>query len=66
MGGLLDWMVRSGWRRGVFGGNQIWLVAGLAAFLVRRVRNQREPRTVYLEELASGEAITITHHPVPG
>lgn len=65
MSGLFDWLVRTGWRRGVFGGSQIWLVAGLAAFLARRVRNQRKPHTVFLEDLAPGDAITITHHPVP-
>ena len=62
---LLDRLVRTGLRRGVFGSSQVWLVAGAAAFLVRRVQRQRRPHTVFLEDLGPGQAITITHHPAP-
>lgn len=58
-------LMASGWRRGVRGGNQVWIVVGLAAWLLNRVRSQRQPTKVYLEDLGPGEALVITHHPPP-
>lgn len=47
------------------GGNQVWLVVGAGAWLLHRARERREPRPVWTEELAPGDAVTITHHRRP-
>ncbi len=63
---LLSAAVRNGWRRGVLRGNQVWLVVGAAAWMMRRVRRGREPHPVFVEELEPGQAVTITHFAPPG
>ena len=65
---LLGSLVRKGWRRGVLGGERLWLVLGAAAlalqFVVRVARKKEE--VVFSEKLRPGETIVITHRPPGG
>jgi hypothetical protein len=61
IGAALGALVGAGWRRGVRGGSQAWIVAGLAAWLLKRVRSNRGPSTVFEEQLLPGETLSITH-----
>ncbi len=59
--------VREGARRGLFGGEQAWLVLGGAALLaqlVLRVLNKK-PEVVFSEKLRPGESLVVTHRPRP-
>jgi hypothetical protein len=58
---LLSYITRNAWRRGLLGGNRLWVVAGAAALLVRLVRRDGREKVVYREELQPGEAIVISH-----
>ncbi|HMC51187.1 MAG TPA: hypothetical protein VKI64_00385 [Acidimicrobiales bacterium] len=58
---LLSYLTRNAWRRGLIGGNRVWVVAGAAAVLVRLVRRDGRARVVFREELQPGEAVVISH-----
>jgi len=61
--GLLDYLVRKGLRRGLVGGETLWLVLGGAALALRlaaRVLRKKE-EVVFSEKLALGERILISH-----
>lgn len=63
MGTLLKYLVGKGLRRGLLGGETLWLVLGGAALAVQlglRVL-RRKPEVVFLENLRPGERLTITH-----
>jgi hypothetical protein len=66
---VLSWLLRKGMReglrRGVAGGERVWLVLGAAALLARlalRVLHQK-PEVVFKEKLRPGEQVVITHRP---
>jgi hypothetical protein len=59
--------MRSGWRRGVLGGNRAWVVIGgvaLVGHLAGRSLS-REEDTVVRELLRPGESVRVTHLPRP-
>jgi len=60
---ILSYLTRNAWRRGVLGGNRLWVVAGAAALLARMVRRDGKAKVVYQEELHPGETIVISHFP---
>ena len=64
----LDYLVRQGLRRGLLGGENLWLVVGGGALALRfavRVMRKRE-EVVFSEKLALGETLVITHRPPAG
>jgi len=64
----LDYLVRKGLRRGLLGGETIWLVLGggaLALQLAMRALRKKE-EVVFTEKLAVGESIVITHRAPAG
>ncbi|HET9732901.1 MAG TPA: hypothetical protein VFP54_09530 [Acidimicrobiales bacterium] len=60
---ILSALAGAGWTKGFRGGNQLWLAAGLAAWMLRRTRSRRGPSPVFTEDLEPGGVITITHLP---
>ncbi|HTV11259.1 MAG TPA: hypothetical protein VME20_05285 [Acidimicrobiales bacterium] len=68
MKSLLDYLVRRGWRRGLMGGENLWLALGGAALALRytlRLLRKKE-ELVFTEKLGLGETIIITHRPPKG
>jgi hypothetical protein len=65
---LLRWALRRGLRRGLFGGERLWLVVGGAALLAKLGLRalHREPEVVFSEKMRLGERLTITHRPPSG
>jgi len=64
----LDYLVRKGLRRGLFGGETLWLVLGggaLALQLAIKVMRKKED-VVFTEKLAVGDSIVITHRAPTG
>jgi hypothetical protein len=64
----LGYLVRKGLRRGLLGGETLWLVLGgsaLALQLALRVMRKRD-EVVFSEKLGIGESILITHRPSAG
>jgi hypothetical protein len=64
----LDYLVRKGLRRGLLGGETLWLVLGggaLALQLALRVWRKTE-EVVFSEKLGLGEQLIITHRPPTG
>lgn len=64
---VLRYGMRHGWNRGVVEGKSAWVVIGgvaLAGYLGRRVMH-REAEVVFLEKLAPGQSIRITHEAAP-
>lgn len=62
MDALLRTLVRRGTRRGLLGGNRVWLVVGGLAFVVRRLR-RRDAGVVWSEEVTPGQVVTVEHLP---
>jgi hypothetical protein len=63
----LRYLVRNGLRRGLLGGEPLWLAIGggaLAVQVVLRVM-RRQPRVVFSEKLEIGESLVIEHRPPP-
>lgn len=60
---LLRLLVTQGLRKGLLGGHQRWLAAGIAAYGVRKVRqaSSRKPEVVYRAELEPGQSLLIDH-----
>jgi hypothetical protein len=62
----VNWLIRfgmkNGWRRGVVGGNRLWVILGGAALLGHLAGRalRREPEVLFLEELALGESLQVT------
>lgn len=56
--------LRDGLRRGVLGGNDMWLAIGAIGLLVKVLTKKDEPKVV-TERLAVGESLTVTHLPAP-
>jgi hypothetical protein len=64
----LDYLVRKGLRRGLVGGETLWLVLGGSALALRlglRVIRKRD-EVVFSEKLGIGESIIITHRSPEG
>ena len=63
MKSLLAWAVARGWRRGLLGGERIWLVVGAAALLLQWGLKafRKEDEVVFSEKLGLGEQLIITH-----
>lgn len=57
---VLRTLVRRGARQGLLGGNRAWLVIGVLAFVVRRLR-RRDAGVVWSEEVSPGQTITVEH-----
>jgi hypothetical protein len=65
----MKWLFRSGmrqgWRRGVLGGNRVWVVIGgvaAVAHLARRALT-RDEDVVWSGELSPGQVLTVRHDP---
>jgi hypothetical protein len=65
---ILRWALRRGVRRGLLGGERLWLVVGAGALLLRMARKafKKEPELVFSERLGVGERLIITHRPPKG
>jgi hypothetical protein len=68
MKSLLAWAIGRGWRRGLVGGERIWLVVGAAALLLQWGLKalRKEPELVFSEKLGLGEQLIITHRAPTG
>jgi hypothetical protein len=68
MKSLLAWAIGRGWRRGLVGGERIWLVVGAAALLLQWGLKalRKEPEMVFSEKLGLGEQLIITHRAPTG
>ena len=65
--GIVRYLMRQGWRRGIVGGNPVWTAVcglGVLGYLAGRAWH-REPEVVFSEKLAPGEIIRITHEASP-
>jgi hypothetical protein len=62
---MIKLLTRTGFRRGVLGGSQTWLVLGGIGLLFRLMKKfaGNEPEVVYSEELPVGSAIVIANEP---
>ena len=64
----LAWAIGRGWRRGLVGGERIWLFVGAAALLLqwglKALRKGDE--VVFSEKLGLGEQLIITHRAPTG
>lgn len=62
---MVKFLMRSGFRKGVMGGSQVWLVLGGVGVLMRVMKklSGSEPEVVYSEELPVGTAIVIANEP---
>jgi hypothetical protein len=59
----LSWAVRRGVQRGLFEGNQFWLVVGAMAFLLQlglRVY-RKKPHVVFSGRIPIGEELVVAH-----
>ena len=65
---LLGWAIGRGWRRGLVGGERIWLVVGAAALLLQWGLKalRKEDEVVFSEKLGLGEQLIITHRAPTG
>jgi len=65
---LLDYLVRKGARRGLFGGETVWLVVGGGALALRAALKvaRKSEEVVFSEKLGLGETLVITHVPRAG
>jgi hypothetical protein len=59
----LTWLVQRGLRRGLFEGNQFWLVLGTVAYLLQLAIkvSRRKTQVVFSEPLELGESLVVTH-----
>ncbi|MDP8936159.1 MAG: hypothetical protein M3O23_00120 [Actinomycetota bacterium] len=60
---MLRMLLRTGVRKGLFGGSKPWLVVGALAGGVRLLGRMatREPEVVYCEKLEPGQRVVISH-----
>jgi hypothetical protein len=60
---LVRWALGRGLRRGLVGGERLWLVVGALALLFKLGRNAARKRSelVFSEKLGLGERLIITH-----
>jgi hypothetical protein len=68
MGSLLKYLISKGVRRGLLGGETLWLVLGGAALALQLALRvlRRKPEVVFAEKLRPGERLIITHRPRRG
>jgi len=59
---MVDRVIRVGFRRGLHGGDPLWLVLGVSAWMVRRVRRSRH-EVVYRTRAEPGDRLEISLHP---
>lgn len=57
---ILDWLTSRGLRRGLVGGNQAWLAAGAAAWLLRRMRRS-DNDVVFSRKIPPGHSLVIVN-----
>ena len=58
--GLLRRLSRLGFRKGMGGGNRVWLALGILTWFAARTREKgKEPPPLYREVFKPGEAISI-------
>ena len=58
--GLLRWLARIGFRKGLGGGGRAWLALGLVTWFAARTKEKgKDPLRLYREELSPGEAISV-------
>ncbi len=62
---MVKLLLRNGFRKGVMGGNRVWMVLGGVGLLLRVLKKLGgdEPEVVYSEELPVGSAIVIANEP---
>jgi hypothetical protein len=58
--GLLRQLARVGFRKGMGGGNRVWLALGILSWFAARSKEKgKEPPPLYRETLKPGEAIAV-------
>ena len=58
--GLLRWLARIGFRKGLGGGGRAWLALGLVTWFAARTKEKgKDPPPLYREVLSPGEAISV-------
>ena len=58
--GLLRKLSRLGFRKGMGGGNRVWLALGILSWFMARAKEKaKEPPSLYREVLKPGEAIAV-------
>lgn len=68
MKSLLAWAIGRGWRRGLLGGERLWLVVGAAALVLQWGLKafRKGDEVVFSEKLGLGEQLIITHRAPTG
>ena len=57
--GLLRWLARIGFRKGMGGGGRVWLALGILSWFAARSRDKSKESPSYREVLRPGESIAI-------
>lgn len=58
--GLLRKLSRLGFRKGMGGGNRVWLALGILSWFAARAKEKaKDPPSLYREVLKPGEAIAV-------
>ena len=58
--GLLRRLSRLGFRKGMGGGNRVWLALGILSWFAARAKEKgKDPPSLYCEVLKPGEAIAV-------
>lgn len=59
-GGVLRRLSRLGFRKGMGGGNRVWLALGILSWFAARAKERsKDPPSLYREVLRPGEAIAV-------
>lgn len=65
MNRVIRWGLRQGWRRGVAGGSQAWIVVGAVALLAHMGRKAlaKHEQVAYRGRLEVGQVLEVRHLP---
>ncbi len=65
---MLAFLRRTGLRRGLLGGNRVWMAIGVVAWSARLLSWawRRREEVVFLEEMRVGDSFLITKRAAPG